>query len=107
MLPKKLTDQIEKIDQTSDKAIEKFEESIPATQRRIFRKIRTLLMELDVRDGKIRSTASNIRKIRVDFPKELRNIVQGGAQYKEAVNEYLKSFDKSQELIDKYYAIQE
>lgn len=79
-----------------DKSEDAFTDSVPALQRKIFNRVRTLMRELDVRKGKIRATGANLRKIN-RIKRDIREIILSD-RYLRDVNKFTRSFEKATAL---------
>jgi hypothetical protein len=82
-------------------AVDKFNSQIPAIQQKMLQDVLALTRELDVKDGKIKIAASNMRvlaKLRMQLQKVLLN-----ATYTKGMKEYVRSFDKVTQLQNEYF----
>jgi len=83
------------------KAIDKFNESIPKTQSKIFDRLNELVKELDLKNGKIEQSVKNLKLI-TKIKSEIESIVFS-KEYVKAVNEYVNTFDTVTKLQGEYF----
>lgn len=86
---------------TIDAAIDKFNKKIPAAQRRAFEGIAEELKRLDTKNGKIKTTVSNLKIIQSIKNKLVRLIVT--PEYLKDVKEFVSSFNEITKLQNQYW----
>ncbi len=91
-----------KIVRTIDKAVSDFDKSIPRVQREIFSEIEIILLSLDVdKQGNIKTTAANLRKIKTLKKRINRAILD--PDYISAVRKYTKDFTDVTTVYNDYF----
>lgn len=85
-----------------DNSIDNFSGDIPDLQNAVFRRVQTLLKDLDLKRGSVRATASNLRKIN-RIKREIENLVLNDKYLKE-VNAFTEAFNKGSDLQTAYFA---
>lgn len=85
-----------------DNSIEEFDKKIPGFQRTAFNEIELLLKELDVKDKKVLPSNKNVR-ILARLKRELQKIIIS-PEYKDAVKEFLKTYEKVDEIQQQYFS---
>lgn len=87
---------------TIEKATNKFNESLPQTQRQVFSKIIELSRELEITRGRIAPSVNNVRLI-ARIQKELENIIIS-KPYLKKLDEFVAAFDTVEEINGKYFS---
>lgn len=87
---------------TIEKATNKFNESLPQTQRQVFSKVIELSRELEITRGRIAPSVNNVRLI-ARIRKELENIIIS-KPYLKKLDEFVAAFDTVEEINGKYFS---
>ena len=92
---------INKLIETIDTAIDKFNSSIPSLQKRIDSELRILVKDLDTKGDNIVQSVSNLRKL-AKIQKALQDILNT-PEYIDAVKEFANSFKEVETLNNTYF----
>jgi hypothetical protein len=96
-------DIIEQRDTVVTESVEQLTATIPEIQKEIYRKFLKVLKQLDTdSEGKVKTTTANIKTITSFIYKDVAGVLKG-SDYKQAVMTFVKAFDKSAQLTDKYF----
>jgi hypothetical protein len=93
---------IAKIFASMQYSIDSLEESIPSIEKAIFDELAIELNKLEVVNGNIKTSVSNLKQIQ-KVKNRLNNIILND-DYKSDVNSYLNSFDDTKTLLDSYFS---
>jgi sRNA-binding carbon storage regulator CsrA len=93
---------LELIIKSIETAINDFEKNLPAVEKDIASKVTALIAELDIRQGHIKPTISNLRQLKV-IRKEINKIFQSG-KYQQSVKELQSSLSLIDAANDKYFS---
>ena len=88
--------------ETITAAVDRFNSSIPATQRAMLREVMQLVKELDTRGDRIKVTAENIRRL-ASINSKLQRVMLTD-NYLASVKEYLGAFTEVVKLQNQYFA---
>ena len=94
--------QLQELTNTIDKADDKFSTAIDSAQKRMLNQVLLLTKDLDVANGRILSTAKNLKLIASIQSKLNKAVVN--PEYKKAVGELVKSFDQIQQQHMDYFS---
>lgn len=84
-----------------DTSIGNFTGDIPDLQNAVFKRVQILLRQLDIKNGSVRATAANLRKIN-RIKREIENLVLN-PKYLKDVNTFTEAFNKSSALQTTYF----
>lgn len=90
---------------STDAAIDKLTEGMPAIEKKIFSEIVSALRELEVSNGKIKNTVANVKYIRSVVKKRLTDIVKN-PKYVNAVSEFIAQIEPLAKNMDTQANIQ-
>lgn len=82
-------------------SIEKFNRSVPGIQRQIASEMELLVKDLEIKNGNITGSVKNLRTIG-QIKSKLEKIIFS-PEYKNAVRDFIKSFDEITKLQSKYF----
>lgn len=98
----KYEDLIQGIADFVDQSIDDFNSKIPSIQKDSYRKIELLLKELDVEGKRVLPTTKNIA-ILAKLKIELKKVIVS-PEYKDAVDTFVKTYDKVDDLQQEYFS---
>lgn len=89
------------ITQLIEDSIAKFQKAMPGIQREIYREVMLLVKELDIKDGYLKNSIANLKKIN-NLKKKIERIVLGD-RYKDSAKEFIATFNAISKLNDTYF----
>lgn len=96
---------IQEVTRLVEESAEKFNNRLPALEKRVLGEITLILKGLDVKGDKISATVKNIRLIG-DITRKLKKIILN-KEFKDQVKEYVKSFNTITSLQNQYFKVVE
>jgi len=92
---------LQRLTEFLDNSIDNFTKDVPSVQNHIFRKVQLLLRDLDLRQGSVKASVKNLRKINL-IKREIERIVLSDKYLKE-VDAFTEAFNKATELQTAYF----
>jgi len=84
-----------------EESIAKFQGNVPDIQREIYREVMLLVKDLEIKDGFLKNSVGNIKKIN-SLKKKLEKIILSD-EYKASAKDFIKTFDAVSKLNNEYF----